>query len=220
MPVCGVGRQVGAVDRAEGRGDAAAAGVRRGAARRVAVLAVAGARQVGAAFDQGRAAFDRAPRRPDRRRRARSATTPTAASASSSASQAGQQPLHRGPSMLPQRIGAGPGASVAGCAGTGCAASQCASAFTSCGLQPLRDLRHAVGRLGAARAGAPGAELRVQVVHRQAQQPGHVRAHAGERRAVAGLAGGNVACRIALLRQRLRPGAAWRHRRGGGGGAA
>ena len=198
-----IGRQVRAVDGAEGRGDATPAGVGRGASRRVAILAVAGARQVGTAFDLRRAWVGRrrllatvaAHIQPPQRRRHQQ----------QDAAQRGQHTRHRTASMLPQCSGAGAGAAGAAraAAGTGCAANQCASAFTSCGLQAPGDLRHAVRRLGTARAGAPRAELRVQVVHRQTQQAGHVLADSGQGRAVAGLAGGDAARRVTLLRQRL-----------------
>ena len=50
--------------------------------------------------------------------------------------------------------------------------------------QAAGDLGHAVGRVGTALAGLPGAELPVQVVARQAQQARYLGCHAGQGRAV------------------------------------
>ena len=71
------------------------------------------------------------------------------------------------------------------------------------GREALRDLRHAVGRVRVAQAGLPGAELADQVVARQAEQAGDGGQHAGERVAVAGCAGGQLARRVAAPDQRL-----------------
>jgi len=101
------------------------------------------------------------------------------------AGQDGPGPLHFGLSMLPQPIGGGRCAWAMGRLGAGWAASRWASALTFPGVKPLCDLRHAVGRFGSKRPVAPGAEPRIQAVHRQAQQPGHIGAHAAQSHAVA-----------------------------------
>lgn len=97
-----------------------------------------------------------------------------------------------------------PGAVASACAagGTGWAASR-KHRTDVVGGQPLGDLGHAVGRLGVALAGLPGAQLADQVITRQAQQAGQGKLHTREARAVAGAPGGQLACSVALLRQHL-----------------
>ena len=62
---------------------------------------------------------------------------------------------------------------------------------------------HAVGRVGAALAALPGAELGVQIVTRQAQQARHLGRHARHRTAVALNAGGHFFVAVALRYQAL-----------------
>jgi hypothetical protein len=67
----------------------------------------------------------------------------------------------------------------------------------------LDDFGHAVRGVGAALRGLPGAELRVQVIKRQAQEPRHVGLHPGQSHAVALGAGaavlGHPAAAVAML---------------------
>jgi hypothetical protein len=81
--------------------------------------------------------------------------------------------------------------------------------------QALRDLRHAVGRMGFAQAGLPGAELADQVVARQAQQAGGRRVHAGHAHPVTGGAGRQLARRVALAHQAFAVGQLLARRLGG-----
>ena len=106
---------------------------------------------------------------------------------------------------LPQRCGSGAGKESAALAGTGTGRldSQAATALTSSGDSRLATSAMQSGACARRWPLRPGAELALQVVARQAEQPGDGRRHAGQRAAVASGAGGEFARRVALQREAL-----------------